>query len=704
MNTKLKIQSIVVLILGALLSIFNACSPAFQSATNLSSIDPGNDTFPVSPSLSISETAFSKSLHPLLLNNCASCHGVNQHPKFAVSDVKQAHQTLMDRNLVSLNKPEGSYLIEKLQTGHNGFSPSLVNDFRAKIQNWAQAMNIDTDEPDPSPPSDGFENSGASSILNKIKFLAHGGPLSESEWKTYASETNNLVKMRTLVNSWIDSDEGKAKIKFYLTNALNQDFVADSESESVNGVASKSGPGSAVEKNMKESFARTALDLIERNRPFYEIATTKRFSVTTALLSSYAYMDRRDGKSPRFINLFREQGITTDYNDWRFVTFEQSDEAPRLYTELAHFRSIPNNATVRFGIPRVGYFSTPAFLGKYPSNFDNQFRVTINQTLIAGLGRTFSPSDTTNQPQLVHMDRDHADDKTDCFQCHRIMDPMREIFGNKMQYDYKFNNKFSDQVSSFAFYKYIKPLSKLNDLGNAIGSHPEFPAAWVQKLCIAFNTTKCLESDPEFIRLANLFKSESYNFKTLYRELLLSSLVTGSKSTQTAKTLGFEVARTRQFHLCHNMNVRQILIQQKRGIAPSPFDAGDTICKNNNALDSIGNDHTIRGTTDVINSFPTDAIARQGIERTCKIMAEAIIKGKKTLSHDKVSTLNESADLITEIVAGLPPSHPRHSAFKSALLTIHDHNTKNLSMTYSSSLTELLTFACTSPDFIGVGL
>ena len=46
-------------------------------------------------------------------------------------------------------------------------------------------------------------------------------------------------------------------------------------------------------------------------------------------------------------------------------------------------------------VPRVGFFTTPAFFGNWATNTSNQARVTINQTLIVALGRSFDDSNNT---------------------------------------------------------------------------------------------------------------------------------------------------------------------------------------------------------------------------------------------------------------------------------------------------------------------
>ena len=58
-----------------------------------------------------------------------------------------------------------------------------------------------------------------------------------------------------------------------------------------------------------------------------------------------------------------------------------------------------------------------------------------------------------------------------------------------------------------------------------------FAISITQKLCYFANSSACLESDPEFRRVALAFQNSSYNFPTLIRELFSSPLVTNAKTT-----------------------------------------------------------------------------------------------------------------------------------------------------------------------------
>ncbi len=690
-----KTRYVIVVVLGFLLTVYNGCSP-FEA--NLSSSAARQQ---------VSQDAFQKTLHPDLVMHCGTCHGQIQNPKFSMTDPEGAHSIVMQRGLVDFNNPSASYFMQKLSAGHNNFDNAVIDSIRLKIQSWIQVMEDYDKSVNIKPIAGGkveFEEASPGSILAKMKAITHGGAVTEAEWKEYASDTNNKTKLRNLVQSWMDTPEGKAKVEFYLLRALNQDVEYGEGTERLLRISRNN----KFLNSMKESVNRTAMDLIDRNRPFTDIAKTKRFAVNTALLTAFAYIDR-NVRADSFNDFINGGGgnsavlMDADYNDWRFVTFRQSATTQPKYDDINHWRGIANNATVSFGVPRVGYFSMLAFQSNYPTNGANQYRVTINQTLIAGLGRTFSPSDTTEQPSMIHMDDEHSPRNTQCFQCHRLMDPMRMVFQNNMDDKYQYSDKNTDVVSSFAFYDYVKPMASLDDLGDAIAKHPDFAKAWTQKLCVAFNTEKCLENDSEFVRVARSFSQSNFNFKTLYKELATSSLVTGSKITDTSKNLEFAVARTRRTHFCQNINIRQRQIQQKRGIAMSPYDEGNEICSRIRGEDGLGDDHSVRGLTEVVNSFPLDTFTRQALEMTCSNLADYMDNSGRGFDSN-ISKLQENILNMTEFIAGLPQSHPRHQAVKDSLALVFNYSRNTLGMSDRDSFRESFKFACTSPDFVGVGL
>ncbi len=688
----------------ALLFLTTACSSSYTSAIlNLlpgggigDDSGDGDDTSPLEKDIQ----AFSTHLHPVLTFNCAGCHGVDQNPKFAVDDAGLSYNALTARNLVDLTNPEGSYMLTVLGNGHNGFGSDVIDQITAGIQAWA---NVSGGGGNSNPTA--FKASSDDSVLNKVKYLVHGGAVTEQEYQGYVTSANKVESLKNLIDTWSNTDEGKGKLKFYLDRALNQDFV-----DAV-GLLSNGGIPIA-RQNMRESFARTALDIIERDRPFHEIATTKRFAVTTGLLVVYAWMDRRSdpvlysGTADSLLNR-TENRVPATFNDWRFINFAQNDNEQVSFTNFDYYKNLNNDATVTFSIPRVGYFTTPAFLSSYLTNANNQFRVTINQTLIAGLGKSFSTSDLTPQANLVHLDEVHAPQSSECYKCHRLMDPMRNIFRNKMDNEYKFSSEFSNDLNSFAIDGHTNQMTTIDDLGTSIATHPDFAAAWVQKMCVALNTTNCLITDPEYIRITQAFQASNYNFKTLYRELASSSLITGAELTSTTTTNGFFVNRLRKTHFCQNVNSRFRQIQAIRGVATDAYDNDGGLCEETelrDLVDSLGDDLTVRGLLNVVNSFTLDTFARQGIENICVALGELIVSEGSQYINGSEANLSSDLGLLTNYLVGLNTSHPRHDAFRGVIGNVYSDMRSQLLMSHEDAMKQVVAFACTSPDFTGVGL
>ena len=74
-----------------------------------------------------------------------------------------------------------------------------------------------------------------------------------------------------------------------------------------------------------------------------------------------------------------------DVSDWRWVTIaaKQSGDA---YVQPYDLPTLRNATTIKLAMPRVGFYTTPAFLALWNTNDSNQHRVTMNQTLLAALG------------------------------------------------------------------------------------------------------------------------------------------------------------------------------------------------------------------------------------------------------------------------------------------------------------------------------
>ena len=81
-----------------------------------------------------------------------------------------------------------------------------------------------------------------------------------------------------------------------------------------------------------------------------------------------------------------------DVTDWTWVTItpkaSAADRTPVIQPyDLPALRAA---TTLTLSLPRVGFYTTPAFLALWNTNDSNQHRVTANQTLLVALGQAFT--------------------------------------------------------------------------------------------------------------------------------------------------------------------------------------------------------------------------------------------------------------------------------------------------------------------------
>ncbi len=171
-----KMKQLITVILG-LISII-ACSPEFQQGAldiGLLGLAGSADSVGI----------FSSTLHPLLVANCGSCHGLNQSPKFAVTDPLQAHNTLINSNLVNLSNAAASRLVTKIQGGHNSFSTALATQIQTAIEDWASQLQTVNGGGIPAPPPLEATFSSISQRILEPKCVGCHGPTKAASGKRY---------------------------------------------------------------------------------------------------------------------------------------------------------------------------------------------------------------------------------------------------------------------------------------------------------------------------------------------------------------------------------------------------------------------------------------------------------------------------------------------------------------------------------------
>ena len=110
-------------------------------------------------------------------------------------------------------------------------------------------------------------------------------------------------------------------------------------------------------------------------------------------------------------------------------------------------------------VPRIGFFSTPAFFANWQTNLSNQMRVTINQALIVATGASVDGTDSTQPATTPGLDEGHAG-AGDCRACHRILDPTRSIFAATWSWYYHHQRDplWLGQPGLFAFRGVVAPV------------------------------------------------------------------------------------------------------------------------------------------------------------------------------------------------------------------------------------------------------
>jgi hypothetical protein len=417
-----------------------------------------------------------------------------------------------------------------------------------------------------------------------------------------------------------------------------------------------------------------------------------------------------------------------DYTDWREVNITTGTEnsSQRIFSDVSGWRSVADGSTVEFAIPRIGFFTTPMFLRKWITNNDNQFRVTTNQALIGSLNQTFTLNDPTMEMRaLSPEDSNHALPNTACLQCHRLMDPMRDLWkGMLNERDYRYYPRTPPGTPVFAFQGVRTNIPTIESFANVMATHPGFAKGWTQKVCQYLNSQGCDETDPEFIRVSNVFSNSNLNFKTLYKTMALSPIITGTELTQNHQTKNFYVSITRKSHLCHSINVRVRAVQSAYSAAMSTLDGGDEVCNKTtfkyvSGIDiapiasAIPDDLQPRGSTVLSQGLSSSPFFIQATQKLCEYSSYYFAQKTSFMpsmgSAGTLTNARSDIDNYLNYFMGISADHPRRSQISSALNNVYDFAYANSVAAADRdkrvfALREAFSFGCSLPDILAVGL
>ena len=99
-----------------------------------------------------------------------------------------------------------------------------------------------------------------------------------------------------------------------------------------------------------------------------------------------------------------------DTNDWAWVTVNRKTTPTDRKAAIEPFNlpALRTATALTLSLPRVGFYTTPAFLALWNTNDSNQHRVTANQTLLVALGESFTSANVIIPLSTAGLDTKHS--------------------------------------------------------------------------------------------------------------------------------------------------------------------------------------------------------------------------------------------------------------------------------------------------------
>ncbi len=652
-----------------------------------------------------------------------------------------------DRLLIDPEQPERSLLLTQLRpdTVADGCgvimplgSEGVGEDDFACIESWVEHYAATVEPEPPVELCDEFEPSPPRTYVSKVKTLMTGLRATDDEIAQVEADPEALVD---LARAWVETPAFAARLDPFVQDALQFSLDLGDLENKISGLPAYQP---FIEADIGESFRRTMMRIIDEDRPFVEIATTRHWEVTTFTLALLAYLDAGEDErkvdhlqvltpAPNLPNPIplsysienhvwplapaSEQcdGVTrrgdavltmllgrckgsisipdpvfqpADFEDWRTVELVPAgqDEPEPVFWDILALRATQTQMAV--GMPRVGFLTHPAFLARWETNADNQFRVTTNQALLVMTGHTFEVSDATEPLGSDGLDADHAQPGSACRACHQALDPMRVFYQNAYDYDYtSLGQDHGTQTPAYTFRGEATVGGDLYDLADTLAANPDFATAWTSKLCYWANSQACDVDDPEFLRVAQVFTDSGFSFKTLVVELLTSPLVTGHELTQTYCSRPFLVSITRRDQLCHALDARLGM---------------DGLCDQgrlSKLVELIPQDTIARGDPAPLQNPVSSAFHAAGVEQFCIQLAEELVGPAGPVSP---SDSQAAVALIVDDLMGVAAGSVRHQE-ATDILTEHIDQAAS-SGDPTSAVRSAFTLGCISADLQALGL
>lgn len=421
-----------------------------------------------------------------------------------------------------------------------------------------------------------------------------------------------------------------------------------------------------------------------QNGSIVKLMRNKEIAFIWGALNQYSHQTRNKSHS-----LFKD----SDYTTWKKVKIAKATRNnPRQdFWDLPALRRAD---TIYVSSERVGFFSHPNFFGRWETNDDNQFRVTINQALITALNLSFAPDDLSITLNEEVLSAEHAAPGTDCYACHRLVDPMRNYFRNLYDDTHgkprdAASKKAIAEVASFSFGGETETGNDLMDLGRVIASHPAFAPAWVQKLCFYSNSQNCVETDEEFIRVAQAFKDSNYSFNDLIATFFSSELFLKDVEEKSAIAQPAFASISRNQHICQQLSRR---MSKFAGNKQNP--CNDSKNGASTIADNIPADDWTRGALEPAMPTRPNMFGYTTMENLCRNVALNKY-GTPAMPAKPIGSYLD--DYLLPHIVGLPKSDPRHGDVRKVLIDHFRDAKSKQGIDSKAAIVSVFTLACSSP-------
>jgi hypothetical protein len=405
-----------------------------------------------------------------------------------------------------------------------------------------------------------------------------------------------------------------------------------------------------------------------------------------------------------------------DVSDWQWVTTQQKASSDP-YVQPYDLPTLRNATTLGLALPRIGFYTTPAFLALWNTNDSNQHRVTANQALLAALGESFTSDAMIIPISESGLDSAHTTTTGDCYGCHKSLDPMRTFWSNQLDFNDRndwLTSTFMGAVPNpkpavtggvFAFGDVNASGASLFDFGTLLGQVTDgnasplnqFAVGVTQKLCYYANSTACDTTDPEFRRVAGAF-AKDFSFPTLVKELFASPLVTGALDTKTFARAAVPVSISRRDHFCQALSNRLEIPDICALAATLPSSSQTSTAA---VAGSVVADTFSRGSPTPVTPQDPNLFFRAGVEALCQALAPQVVDAAANSLWSSADAASAIPDMVHRII-GYPPSDSHYSM---AVSILQNHMQSAQSQSNASvALRSTFVLACESPTSVTVGL